>query len=693
MKPNTRRASLVLIAIALWTAPYFLPFHALGVSLVARLGAIVWVAPGSLPLPEGERSVDAGWYVALALGIVWPLLMTWTVVEELPALERRSRSMRLAWPIAAVTGIAVASLSWILWPSLCFWCAHWETSSALVKTRHIALVEAGVAIAAPSWLVLASRAVRRPIDVERIPVHRWVTGVALCLFVTPPFLLLAKSGELILFAIAWMVTCVRETTALEQRVPLRKWRRRSLLLAVAAVPLVVVALRGGRVGPLSGENWLPLMHLGAALLVAGSGLAFVVVCMSAADGLAWALRHAATVRARMLVLGLTCAALAFALAGVYVPVNVVGQGEATASLALTLLSKLVCLAIVVWTFSATLSRGLSRSLEQSVRGISEIRRGNLGVTLDESGNDEVAAIARSFNQLIALLREAEFLERINAELRSRGAQLAQALEALRTAQADLVRSERMASVATLVKGIAHELNNPINYIAGNVAPLQRYCEFLTRVATELSDGEVRSQSELVALTRLTDRKDLRFVTEDLARLTADIAEGARRAKLIISDLQSLTSVAQRGVEQVDLHRIARQTIALLGPGVPQGVRLTAELDPVPPLTARAGQLEQVFVNLTDNAVRAAREAVQLYVGSDGGEALIRVSDDGPGMTAEVKRQAFEPFFTTRAPGEGSGLGLTIVASIVRSHQGSLTLTSELGRGTEVEVRLPVPAQT
>jgi signal transduction histidine kinase len=252
----------------------------------------------------------------------------------------------------------------------------------------------------------------------------------------------------------------------------------------------------------------------------------------------------------------------------------------------------------------------------------------------------------------------------------------------------------MASVAVLVKGIAHELNNPINYIAGNIAPLRRYCEFLTRAATELADRRPRSPDELFHLTHLTDQKDLSFVADDLSRLTVDIGEGARRAHLIISDLQGLTTAAQRGVEQVNLQRVVRQTISLLEPGVPPGVHLEAELTSGPTLPARAGQLEQVLVNLTDNALRAVGEngTVRIYLGEADGHAVVKVSDDGPGMTDEAKRLAFEPFFTTRAAGEGSGLGLAIVASIVRAHHGTVTLMSEPGVGTEVELRLPLHSQ-
>jgi signal transduction histidine kinase len=520
-----------------------------------------------------------------------------------------------------------------------------------------------------------------------------------------PVLLAFELGLLMLFVIAICTTWVRELPALEEAAPERKWRRRvaALLLGLALI-LIDVAWRRSLLAS-DGSLSRLFVQMGATafiylvvlpkelLLNAGVSLAFVVLCMTAADGVARSMRGSGSVRVRMLVLGLASAALALIVAQLKIPQYDYVLGKVEAYEALTAIYKFVLLALMVSTFSITLSKGLSRSLEQSVRAISEIRRGNLDVALDDSGRDEVAAVARSVNQMVAQLREAEFLETINEDLRSRSQQLTETLQALRTAQADLVRSERMASVATLVKGIAHELNNPINYIAGNMAPLRRYCEFLTRVATDLSDGRARSAEEVRALTRLAERKDLAFVAEDLARLTSDIGEGARRVQLIITDLQSLTAAAQRGIERVELHRIVRQTVSLLEARVPSAVQLDTVLNPVSPLPARAGQLEQVLVNLTDNALRAVsdRGKVRIFVGEAEGQAIVRVTDDGPGMTAEVKAQAFEPFFTTRPAGEGSGLGLAIVASIIRGHRGTVALTSEPGHGTEVELRLPIRA--
>jgi signal transduction histidine kinase len=400
-----------------------------------------------------------------------------------------------------------------------------------------------------------------------------------------------------------------------------------------------------------GARALPLLNAYAVVLALGGALAFVVACLGTADGLALALRGARSLRARLLVFGLCCAALAFLLSGVSVPVHVMGEGAALGHV-LSFMTKLVGTAVIVVSFSLVLSREL-----------------------------------------------AESLERLNADLHARSEALARALDTLRETQVELVRSERMASVAVLVKGIAHELNNPITYVAGNIAPLRRYSAFLTRVALELADGRARGAEQVRAVTELAPGKDLAFVAADLERLTQDLGEGARRAALIIGDLQNLTSVSRREVELVDLGRAVRQTVALIAPRTPAGVRVTLAVADVEPFPARAGELEQVLLNLVDNAVRAvgSHGTVHVELRTQDRELELSVSDDGPGMPGDVKARAFEPFFTTRAPGEGSGLGLAIVASIVRAHHGTVTLDSEPGHGARFVIRLPLtgrsPAET
>jgi signal transduction histidine kinase len=673
VNPTLRRAALFLVLLAEALVPYSFDW------LDAR--GIGDTGPFNPILPD----------VAFILDIAWIVLLAWSVVADLPQLEQEG-----AWGRQRPWLVAFAAAAGAVWLRILLPTDVLE-GSRIEKVHYTAVAHGAVSVGLPALIVLISRALGRPIEISRVPMRRWLGAVAVVILVTPPFMKFAKMGPLIVVVISAWMKWVQDLPSREAKPGARKWHIRFGAFALAALAFAGAQVVGSRLyegGLLQGygDHW----HVAALVIVSGwvvfssLGLIFVVLCMGAADGLAWAMRRSTSVRARMLALGLICAGLALTLTRLRID-DALRAGAPMLKPEVRHVLGLVLLGVMVYTFSVTISKGLSRSLEQSVRAISEMGRGNLDVTLDDSGRDEVAAVARSVNQMAAQLREAEFLERINADLRSRSTQLAQTLEALRTAQADLVRSERMASVATLVKGIAHELNNPINYIAGNMAPLKRYCEFLTRVATALADGRARGVDEVRELTRLTDRKDLGFVTEDLGRLTADIGEGARRAQLIITDLQSLTSAAQRGIERIDLHRVVRQTISLLQPRVPPGVTLEAQLSPVSTLPARAGQLEQVLVNLTDNALRAVGErgTVRISVDTIEKDAVVKVVDDGAGMSADVKRQAFEPFFTTRPAGEGSGLGLAIVASIVRAHRGTATIKSERGRGTEVELRIPL----
>ena len=688
MRHLLRRGALGALFALCWWAPYALPFRAAHATVATGAGPVV---PASPSFDHGPALVEPGWYAALVLSACWLLALIWVLAQELPWLEQRSeRRPALPWLFAAAAGAGCWLLNRWLWPDVCIACAQLNTPSAAVKVHHNLTIQSGTALLVPPLAVAVARLCGRRLETSKLPFSVWLSAIAGALFVTPPYLVLAKTGQFTLLAVGAVALWLGELPRLERASKFGKWRFRSVSFALGAAPCLParpfvdywLAARGAR--------GLPLLNVYAAVLAFAGGLVFVVACLSSADLLAWTLRGARSLRTRLLVFGLCCALLAFLLSGVRVPVHVMGEGAALGRV-LSLLTKLIGTAVIVFSFSLVLSRELAQSLERSARAIVEISHGNLDVKLAEGGRDEVAEVAASVNRMLSELRQAEFLERINADLRARSEALARALETLRETQVELVRSERMASIAVLVKGIAHELNNPINYIAGNIAPLRRYSAFLTRVALELADGRARSADEVRALTELVPGKDLAFVVADLERLTQDLGEGARRAALIIGDLQNLTAVSRRGVELVDLARAVRQTVALIAARTPAGVRVEVAVAPAPPLPARAGELEQVLVNLVDNAVRAvgARGTVQITLKSGDGEVELVVSDDGPGMPSAVKSRIFEPFFTTRAAGEGSGLGLAIVAFIVRAHQGSVSVESEPGLGARFTVRLPL----
>ena len=300
-------------------------------------------------------------------------------------------------------------------------------------------------------------------------------------------------------------------------------------------------------------------------------------------------------------------------------------------------------------------------------------------------------VALGLMRLRASERARRRLEAIVAErtreLASRNEELERALENLKKAETDLVRAERMASVATLVRGIAHELNNPLGFVTGNIVPLRRYAEFLLTAVKEVGEGKKQ-----LADVRLNERRDLAFVQRDLDKLLTDMEEGGRRAKLIVGDLQNLTAGPDggRALAPVDLARVVEQSVRLLGPAKPDGVTIRVNAEPAPPITARAGEIEQAVVNLVDNALRAIGKnegTITIGVRADGDARIVSVEDDGPGMPEEVRVRATEPFFTTRAAGEGSGLGLAIVQRIAEHHGGALTIESTPGEGTRVELRV------
>ncbi len=351
------------------------------------------------------------------------------------------------------------------------------------------------------------------------------------------------------------------------------------------------------------------------------------------------------------------------------------------SVLLTLVGAFVCSVVILQRANLPLPNLLAAALllvwAASVAVFSGARVNHLIVSIATSRRSKEKELA----ELVALRTQ---------ELTERNQELSTALVSVAKAQSELVRSERMASIATLVQGIAHELNNPIGYIANNIPPLQRYIEFLRRTAVTLSDGAARSSEDIARICQLDRKHDLAFVTTDLVALTEDVAEGARRAKLIVGDLQRLTSNAGRSLEVVELERIVRHTAAMFGPRLSSRVTLVTSIEPVPRVLARAGELEQLLVNLVDNALRAVGDEgeVAVSVALDDDRVKMSVKDNGCGMRETDRLRAFEPFFTTRAAGEGAGLGLAIAASIVQAHGGELAIVSEPGRGTEVVARLP-----
>ncbi|MFO1328919.1 MAG: ATP-binding protein [Rubrivivax sp.] len=280
--------------------------------------------------------------------------------------------------------------------------------------------------------------------------------------------------------------------------------------------------------------------------------------------------------------------------------------------------------------------------------------------------------------------------RPTAEIRRAYRQLSEAHEALKRTQQQLLHSEKMASLGRLVAGVAHELNNPISFVLGNVHALQRYTERLQRYLGALHAGA--SADELAALRR-TLRID--HLLADLPSLMQGTLEGAQRTADIVGGLKRFSALDREEHVAVDLRGVIERAVHWVKKGTAPTFEVHFEPCADAVVSGSAGQLLQVMMNLVQNAydAAAAQPVPRLTVTvepdvADPGWLLIRCHDNGPGFAPEHLPRVFEPFFTTKPVGKGTGLGLSISYGLVERHGGTLTARNHPQGGAELVLRLP-----
>ncbi len=260
---------------------------------------------------------------------------------------------------------------------------------------------------------------------------------------------------------------------------------------------------------------------------------------------------------------------------------------------------------------------------------------------------------------------------------------------LRHMQSQLIHHEKMASLGRLVAGIAHELNNPINFVYGNLPYLKEYVNDLKRLVESLDQLDKSKEIE-----RLKEEVKYDFLITDLDNIIADLNEGADRIRHIIRNLRSFSRLDEAELKEASIPECIESTLKLLSQYYGRDkVELSRDYADVPPILCYPGQLNQVLMNLLTNAAQALeglpepRVVVKVEVKED--ELLITVSDNGPGIKDEIQSKIFDPFYTTKPVGQGTGLGLSICHSIMERHGGRIELKSELGKGTSFRAILPI----
>jgi len=308
-------------------------------------------------------------------------------------------------------------------------------------------------------------------------------------------------------------------------------------------------------------------------------------------------------------------------------------------------------------------------------------------------------IARENERLITeqnILLETEVNARTQ-QLIEANADLSKTIEDLKSTQMKLVETEKMASLGQLTAGIAHEINNPINFVGSNVKPLRLdFLELFNLIDRYNAAGLSPNKDEmLIAAEQYREQIDLVFLKQEILSLLDGIEEGASRTTEIVQSLRTFSRTDELVLKPADLNTAVLNTLILLRSTIPYNIEIKTVLNKLPLLNCYPGKINQVLMNLINNSIQAIKSKKNndpnciTIITTDFPEYIsVKIDDTGVGMSTEVKQRIFEPFYTTKAVGEGTGLGLSIVFGIIEDHRGTITVNSEPGKGTSFTITLP-----
>ncbi|NEO28702.1 MAG: GHKL domain-containing protein, partial [Kamptonema sp. SIO4C4] len=309
--------------------------------------------------------------------------------------------------------------------------------------------------------------------------------------------------------------------------------------------------------------------------------------------------------------------------------------------------------------------------------------------------DEVGQLASRFNWMAMQLEDRE--KQLNQNI----TELDQTLQHLSTLQANLI-AEKMSSLGKMVAGIAHEINNPVNFIHGNVPHAKNYLQDLRYLLELYKTHSTPLHPEIEEAIADIDPE---FLLSDFEKILTSMRHGSDRIRAIVLDLRNFSRLDESDQKQVDLHDGLEGALNMLryrltSPSLKQEISVIKNYGDLPWIHCYAGQVNQVFLNLLSNAIDALESVpnsaappqitLTTSVNPENTKVTIEIADNGPGIPSKTLKQIFDPFFTTKPIGQGTGLGLTVSYQIiVHRHHGNLTCNSEVGQGTVIAIELPV----
>jgi signal transduction histidine kinase len=308
---------------------------------------------------------------------------------------------------------------------------------------------------------------------------------------------------------------------------------------------------------------------------------------------------------------------------------------------------------------------------------------------------DVRLAERVGNQIAGAIANAQlFTERKLAE-----EELKKAYMKLKETQAQLIQSEKMASIGQLAAGIAHEINNPAGFIISNLDILNKYIGRITpifqryvQLETSLAQYQIPELSHLAQeIKDLRDHSAMDHILTDLPQIVSECLEGTHRIKKIVYDLRTFSHAEAVEPKYVFVNDLLDFSLNLIWNEIKHKAEVVKEYSDVPKLFCYPQQLRQVFLNILMNAVQAIEKRGKIIIKTYDKDKniFIEMIDTGSGIPEEVQNRIFEPFFTTKEVGKGAGLGLSVAYGIIKKHKGDITVKSKIGEGTNFMIRLPI----
>ncbi|HEY9761759.1 MAG TPA: ATP-binding protein [Trichocoleus sp.] len=358
------------------------------------------------------------------------------------------------------------------------------------------------------------------------------------------------------------------------------------------------------------------------------------------------------------------------------------------------------------------SRWIARPVLRLNRASEAMASGNLDQTVETSHIRELNTLANSFNHMAEQMRGSfaaleHSKEELEDRVEERTAELQHTLKELQRTQSQVIQSEKMSSLGQLVAGVAHEINNPVNFIHGNLTHVQEYTEDLLGLVQLYQRYDPHPASEIEAAA---EEIDLEFLQDDLPKMLASMRLGTERIRQIVLSLRNFSRMDEAEFKTVNIHEGIDSTLLILQhrlkarPERPE-IEVIKDYAELPLVECYAGQLNQVFMNILVNSIDALEESIAKCTRQeiqarpnritirtsvvDAEWIEVAIADNGVGIPKEVQQRIFDPFFTTKPLGKGTGMGMSISYQIVtEKHGGKLTCFSIPGEGTEFIMQIP-----